>query len=34
MQLSTSIFKAYDIRGTVPVTIDQAVAEALGLAPH
>src|SRR3990167_3580257 len=32
MQLSTSIFKAYDIRGIVPVTIDQAVAEALGRA--
>src|SRR5512133_3618078 len=32
MQLPTSIFKAYDIRGIVPVTIDQAVAEALGRA--
>ena len=32
MQISTSIFKAYDIRGIVPVTVDQAVAEALGRA--
>ena len=32
MQLSASIFKAYDIRGIVPVTIDEAVAEALGRA--
>jgi phosphomannomutase len=32
MQLSTSIFKAYDIRGIVPATIDEAVAEALGRA--
>ena len=30
MQLSASIFKAYDIRGVVPATIDEAVAEALG----
>ena len=30
MQLSASIFKAYDIRGIVPATIDEAVAEALG----
>jgi phosphomannomutase len=32
MQLSASIFKAYDIRGVVPTTIDEAVAEALGRA--
>ncbi|MBT9506321.1 phosphomannomutase/phosphoglucomutase [Rhodoferax sp.] len=32
MQLSASIFKAYDIRGIVPSTIDEAVAEALGRA--
>ena len=32
MQLSASIFKAYDIRGIVPVTIDEALAEALGRA--
>ena len=32
MQLSASIFKAYDIRGIVPATIDEAVAEALGRA--
>ncbi|MES2878705.1 MAG: phosphomannomutase/phosphoglucomutase [Pseudomonadota bacterium] len=32
MQLSTSIFKAYDIRGIVPATIDESVAEALGRA--
>ncbi|WP_296447697.1 phosphomannomutase/phosphoglucomutase [Rhodoferax sp. UBA5149] len=32
MQLSASIFKAYDIRGVVPATIDEAVAEALGRA--
>ena len=30
MQLSASIFKAYDIRGVVPANIDEAVAEALG----
>ena len=30
MQLSASIFKAYDIRGIVPSTLDAAVAEALG----
>jgi hypothetical protein len=30
MQLSASIFKAYDIRGVVPVTLDAEVAEALG----
>jgi phosphomannomutase len=32
MQLSASIFKAYDIRGVVPVTLDAEVAEALGRA--
>ena len=32
MQLTPSIFKAYDIRGTTPTTINEAVAEALGLA--
>ena len=32
MQVSTSIFKAYDIRGIVPSTLDENVAEALGRA--
>jgi len=32
MQLSASIFKAYDIRGIVPTTLDAFVAEALGKA--
>ena len=32
MQLSASIFKAYDVRGIVPATINEAVAEALGRA--
>ena len=32
MQFSTSIFKAYDIRGIVPDTINEAVAVALGRA--
>jgi phosphomannomutase len=32
MQLSASIFKAYDIRGIVPAHIDEALAEALGRA--
>ncbi len=32
MQLNASIFKAYDIRGVVPTTLDAQVAEALGLA--
>ena len=32
MQLSASIFKAYDIRGIVPAQIDEALAEALGRA--
>ena len=30
MQLDASIFKAYDIRGVVPATVNEAVAEALG----
>jgi phosphomannomutase len=32
MQLNSTIFKAYDIRGIVPATIDEAVAFALGRA--
>lgn len=32
MQLAASIFKAYDIRGVVPDTLNEGVAEALGLA--
>ena len=32
MQLSPTIFKAYDIRGVVPATLDAEVAEALGKA--
>ena len=32
MQLTPSIFKAYDIRGVVPSTLNEAVAEALGKA--
>jgi phosphomannomutase len=32
MQLAPSIFKAYDIRGIVPSTVDEAMAEALGRA--
>ena len=32
MQLAASIFKAYDIRGIVPATIDEAMAEGLGRA--
>jgi phosphomannomutase len=32
MQLSASIFKAYDIRGVVPATLDPELAEALGKA--
>ncbi len=32
MQLSSSIFKAYDIRGVVPSTLNEAVAEGLGKA--
>ena len=32
MQVAASIFKAYDIRGVVPATVTEAVAEALGKA--
>ncbi|MBS3996338.1 MAG: phosphomannomutase/phosphoglucomutase [Hydrogenophaga sp.] len=32
MQVTASIFKAYDIRGIVPSTLNEDVAEALGLA--
>ena len=32
MQINASIFKAYDIRGVVPATINEALAEALGKA--
>jgi phosphomannomutase len=32
MPLSPSIFKAYDIRGVVPSTLDEEVAQALGMA--
>lgn len=32
MQLAPSIFKAYDIRGVVPSTLDEAVAQAVGRA--
>ena len=32
MQVNASIFKAYDIRGVVPSTINEEVAEALGKA--
>lgn len=32
MQLSPTIFKAYDVRGVVPTTLDEEVAEALGRA--
>jgi phosphomannomutase len=32
MHLSPGIFKAYDIRGTVPATVNEAVAQALGRA--
>ncbi len=32
MQVSSSIFKAYDIRGVVPTTLNEEVAEALGKA--
>ncbi len=32
MQLNASVFKAYDIRGIVPATINEEVAEALGKA--
>ena len=29
---SPSIFKAYDVRGVVPATLNESVAQALGLA--
>ncbi|NBX15207.1 MAG: phosphomannomutase/phosphoglucomutase, partial [Betaproteobacteria bacterium] len=32
MQITASIFKAYDIRGTFPKTLDEALAEGLGKA--
>ena len=32
MQVSAAIFKAYDIRGIVPTTLNEAVAEGLGKA--
>ena len=32
MQVAPSIFKAYDIRGVVPSTVNEALAHALGLA--
>ncbi len=32
MQLTPSIFKAYDIRGVVPTSLNEAVAEGLGQA--
>ena len=32
MQLSPTIFKAYDVRGIVPTTLDEEVAESLGRA--
>ncbi|MDP1565636.1 MAG: phosphomannomutase/phosphoglucomutase, partial [Polaromonas sp.] len=32
MQVNPSIFKAYDIRGVVPSTVNESVAEALGRA--
>ena len=32
MQVTPSIFKAYDIRGTTPTTINEPAAEALGRA--
>lgn len=32
MQVTASIFKAYDIRGIVPASLDEALAEALGMA--
>lgn len=32
MQVTSSIFKAYDIRGVVPTTLNEAVAEGLGKA--
>ena len=32
MTFHPAIFKAYDIRGVVPTTLNEGVAEALGLA--
>ena len=32
MQVTASIFKAYDIRGVVPSTLNESVAEGLGKA--
>ena len=32
MQVASSIFKAYDIRGVVPSTVTEQVAEAIGKA--
>jgi len=32
MQFSPSIFKAYDVRGVVPSTLNESVAESLGRA--
>ena len=32
MQIHPAIFKAYDIRGTTPTTLNEALAEGLGLA--
>jgi phosphomannomutase len=32
MQVTPSIFKAYDIRGIVPATLNEQVAEGLGKA--
>ena len=32
MKLADSIFKAYDIRGVVPTTLDEQLARALGRA--
>ncbi len=32
MQVTPSIFKAYDIRGVVPSSLDESVAEGLGKA--
>lgn len=32
MQVTPSIFKAYDIRGTTPITLNEDVAEGLGMA--
>ncbi|NCP55946.1 MAG: phosphomannomutase/phosphoglucomutase, partial [Rhodoferax sp.] len=32
MQVPASIFKAYDIRGVVPSTVNEAMAQALGRA--